>query len=113
MGPLSYHLDKEIMANEDQSKKIKELETQVSEQAKIIAELNKALSEKEAENEKLSPNPVFKVGGKAYELVDEKSTARFDGAIVTINKETLKEDKKLLEFCIKKGFGCLVERGDK
>jgi cell division septum initiation protein DivIVA len=101
------------MANEDQSKKIKELEAQVSEQAKIIEELNKALSEKEAENEKLSPNPIFKVGGKSYELVDEKSTARFDGKIVTIDKDSLKEDKKLLEFCVKKGFYCLQERGNK
>jgi len=101
------------MSTEDQVKKIKELEDQVSEQSKIIEELNKALSEKESENEKLSPKPIFKVGGKTYVLVDEKSTARVDGTVITIDKKALEADKKLLEYCVKKGYGCLQEKGGK
>lgn len=101
------------MAEKTDAEKIKELEAQVAEQAKIIKELNKALEEKEAENEKLSPRPIYKVGGKSYELVDPKSTARIDGKIVTITKKALDEDKKLLEAVVKKGFGCLQVKGGK
>lgn len=101
------------MAEKSEAEEIKALKAQVAEQAKIIEGLNKSLEEKEAENEKLSPRPIYKLGGKTYELADPKSTARIDGKIVTITKQTLDQDKSLLEAVVKKGFGCLQEKGSK
>ena len=89
------------------------LKAEVSGQVEIIAELNIALAAKEDENEKLSKFPVIAYKSKKYELVDAKSTARFNGKNVLVTVQTLKEVPGLLEHCIKKGFSCLKEKAAK
>lgn len=81
--------------------------------AEIIKQLNEKLAEKEAENDSLSPYPVLTHKGKKYELIDQKSIARFNGTRVLITKESLAANAELLEHCIKKGFSCLRPKGGK
>lgn len=92
---------------------IEKLKADIETRDKFIEELNEQLNLQEKANEELGKYPVFTHKGKKYELVDAKSTARFEGKNVVITKETLGEDPKLLEFCIKKGFACLKKKGGK
>lgn len=93
--------------------KISALEAENSALKAAIEELNAQLKEKEKANDELGKYPVLSLKGKKYELVDAKSRARFEGKNVIITKETLEADPKLLEFCVKKGFACLREKGGK
>lgn len=92
---------------------IEKLKADIETRDKFIVELNEQLNQQEKANEQLGKYPVFTHKGKKYELVDAKSNARYEGKNVVITKETLGEDTKLLEFCIKKGFACLKEKGGK
>jgi hypothetical protein len=76
-----------------------------------VKSLNDELALKEQENEELGSYPILTHKGKKYELIDAKSRARFEGKNIVITLETLKEDKKLIEHCIKKGYSCLREKG--
>lgn len=96
-------LEKELAASKDLLAKNEQL----------IKELNEQLASSEKEKDGLSKYPVLTHKGKKYELVDAKSRARFEGENVLITKESLESNPKLLEYCIKKGFECLREKGGK
>lgn len=98
---------------EDAQGKIATLEAENLALKEAIQELNEHLKEKEKTNDELGKYPVLTYKGKKYELVDQKSRARFEGKNVIITKETLEADSKLLEHCVKKGFSCLREKGGK
>lgn len=102
--------EQRIAALEAENKSLKE---QNESQKGIIEELNTEVAAKDEENSKLKKNPVYKVGKDEYELVIAKSKASYEGKVVDITAESLKEDKKLLKHCVDKGFGCLakVEKG--
>lgn len=98
---------------DDAQGKIATLEAENLALKEAIQELNEQLKQKEKANDELGKYPVLTLKGKKYELVDAKSRARFEGKNVIITKETLEADPKLLEYCIKKGFACLREKGGK
>lgn len=104
---------KEVDPSKKLNEQIEALKAELLAKDQLIAELNIALAAKEDENEKLSKFPVIAHKSKKYELVDAKSTARFNGKNVLVTVQTLKEIPGLLAYCIEKEFSCLKEKGAK
>jgi Skp family chaperone for outer membrane proteins len=90
---------------------IKELQEQNAQQAEIIQQQAEALAQKDEEVKASGRYPVLELGKKQYELIVAKSKARYNGKQVDITEKSLREDKKLLEHCVKSGFGILREKG--
>lgn len=106
-------LNDQLANQESASEEVTKLKAEIATKDTLIKELNEQLKNQEKTNEGLGKYPVLSHKGKKYELVDAKSRARFEGKNVIITKETLEADPKLLEYCIKKGFACLREKGGK
>lgn len=107
-------LNEKLNNQESESKEVVDkLKAAITAKDEIIENLNNQLKSQEEANEGLGKYPVLSHKGKKYELIDKKSRARFEGKNVIITADALKEDSKLLEHCIKKGYSCLREKGGK
>ena len=86
------------------------LKQQVADQEAIIKGQAEELAKMDEEVKNSGKFPVFEVKGKSYDLVTPRSKTRFDGKMVEVTAKSLKEDQKLLEYCVKSGFAILEER---
>jgi L-lactate utilization protein LutB len=96
----------EVKLREDK----RQLDEDLTAKEEVIKELSEALAAKDEEVKAAGKHPVFTVSGKDYELVVPKSKGRYQGKVVEITAESLKEDKKLLAHCVEAGYGVLQER---